>query len=80
MTLAIDVEGKEALILTLTDVAKALKINAATIMELWARDLFPEPIHHFPPLWPTETILSWAAAASDRERPKSTSKRRTKAK
>jgi len=67
MTLATNTKGNEALLFTLGNAASALKIEPETVLTLWKRGLFPDPVHFHPPLWRAEEVLSWSAAAASRE-------------
>ena len=64
MTLAINDDGSEALIIGLSEVSEATRLEPGVVLQLYARGLFPDPVHHHPPLWSASAIRQWVRAAA----------------
>ena len=64
MTLASNLDGSEALIIGLSEVSEATGLEATIVLQLYARGLFPDPLHHHPPLWSANAVADWVKAAA----------------
>jgi len=54
----------EATIFGLSEVSKATRLEADTVLQLYAKGLFPDPLHHHPPLWSATAVMRWVHAAA----------------
>lgn len=64
MTLASNLDGSEALIVGLNEVSEATGLETRVVLQLYARGLFPDPLHHHPPLWSAKIVAEWVGAAA----------------